>query len=288
MKARIAIVILSCWAVSGVIADATQERAGPGSAASRSITDVPTALAALQNKLLRKLFTREGVGSRLCSSDPQLQALCTGWKDELLGIFQALGDSVPAEKEERDLRFLADMLHNAYGDNPAEQAALIEALMSVPLRSIGEYAMAKQELSRLKSEPWPLRFTALDGSEVDLSDWRGKPVIVAFWSTNCVGCRRQIPKLKSLYARYHELGLQMVGVTGNKDPARLAAFLETHDMTWPQRADSEQASADFDRFGFRWASNLLLFDRNGLLVRSEPSPAIADWEKLIRAELGLP
>jgi cytochrome c biogenesis protein CcmG, thiol:disulfide interchange protein DsbE len=58
------------------------------------------------------------------------------------------------------------------------------------------------------------RLREIDGSWIDLSQFRGHPVIVDFWATWCPPCRRQIPELKDLYSRYHKaVGLEVVGVS---------------------------------------------------------------------------
>ena len=61
-----------------------------------------------------------------------------------------------------------------------------------------------------------LNFTArgLNGHQIDLSEYRGHPVIVDFWATWCGPCRRQIPELVALYKRYNKTrGLVIIGVS---------------------------------------------------------------------------
>jgi len=54
----------------------------------------------------------------------------------------------------------------------------------------------------------------LDGKEIDLSHYRGHPVIVDFWATWCGPCRKQIPELVALYRKYNKSrGLVIIGVS---------------------------------------------------------------------------
>jgi thiol-disulfide isomerase/thioredoxin len=54
----------------------------------------------------------------------------------------------------------------------------------------------------------------LDGKNINLSHYRGHPVIVDFWATWCGPCRKQIPELVALYKKYNKSrGLVIIGVS---------------------------------------------------------------------------
>jgi cytochrome c biogenesis protein CcmG, thiol:disulfide interchange protein DsbE len=55
--------------------------------------------------------------------------------------------------------------------------------------------------------------TALDGETFDLAKLRGKVVLVNFWATWCVPCRKEMPILDAFYRRYHEQGLELIGIS---------------------------------------------------------------------------
>jgi thiol-disulfide isomerase/thioredoxin len=72
--------------------------------------------------------------------------------------------------------------------------------------------------ARQTSSDQGLNFSArgLNGRKIDLSDYRGHPVIVDFWATWCGPCRRQIPELVALYKRYNKTsGLVVIGVSAD-------------------------------------------------------------------------
>ena len=61
-------------------------------------------------------------------------------------------------------------------------------------------------------------FTTITGKQIALQKFRGKPVIVTFWATDCPGCIKEIPLLIELYRQYHEQGLEIIAVAMFYDP----------------------------------------------------------------------
>ena len=58
------------------------------------------------------------------------------------------------------------------------------------------------------------RFTLKDINHKDrrLSEWRGKLVIVNFWATWCIACKKEIPLLNAFHRKYAGKGLSIVGI----------------------------------------------------------------------------
>jgi len=64
------------------------------------------------------------------------------------------------------------------------------------------------------SRPAPnLRLKTIDGRVFDLSEYKGKVVLLNFWATWCPPCRQEIPELIKLQRAHRRQGLQIVGVT---------------------------------------------------------------------------
>lgn len=71
------------------------------------------------------------------------------------------------------------------------------------LRSSGRKAMAKRvQQEFLNQQAIDGTFTRLDGTPVNISDWKGKVVIIDYWATWCGPCRQSFPSLQKLYERY--------------------------------------------------------------------------------------
>jgi len=57
-----------------------------------------------------------------------------------------------------------------------------------------------------------ISFTDIDGGEHQLVDYKGKPILMIFWATDCPGCIKEMPELIALHDEYAKQGLKMIGV----------------------------------------------------------------------------
>ncbi len=82
----------------------------------------------------------------------------------------------------------------------------------------------------------------LDGKTVSLSDYKGKVVLVDFWTYGCYNCVNTLPALKSYYSKYREQGFTIVGVEtpetdSEKTPANLQRAVARHGIKYPVVTD---------------------------------------------------
>ena len=64
------------------------------------------------------------------------------------------------------------------------------------------------------------KLATISGEEFYLSDYAGKVVMLNFWGTWCPPCRKEIPDLVNLQAKYNKDGLEIVGITLNSGSAK--------------------------------------------------------------------
>jgi thiol-disulfide isomerase/thioredoxin len=66
-----------------------------------------------------------------------------------------------------------------------------------------------------------------DGVRRSITEWDGKALMINFWATWCPPCRREIPLLNALQARYGPQGFEVIGVAVDFRDDVLAYMRET-------------------------------------------------------------
>jgi len=87
--------------------------------------------------------------------------------------------------------------------NKVPKAVLIILLVVVGLIMLG---CSTQDTERDNQSP-DFALHNLEGKLVSLSDFRGKPVMLNFWTTGCPYCIRQMPYLQQVYEEWLAKGL---------------------------------------------------------------------------------
>jgi serine/threonine protein kinase/thiol-disulfide isomerase/thioredoxin len=130
-----------------------------------------------------------------------------------------------------------------------------------------------------------LKFTAVDGREVDLASLKGKVVLIDFWATWCGPCVAGIPDLVSAYQKYHDQGFEIIGISLDSDKAALERMTKERGMTWPQYFDGKGWQNAFGtQFGIRAVPTLWLVGRDGKIASTN---ARADLAGQVVGLLGL-
>jgi cytochrome c biogenesis protein CcmG/thiol:disulfide interchange protein DsbE len=87
-----------------------------------------------------------------------------------------------------------------------------------------------------------ISLATVDGRQVALSDYRGRPVIVNFWASWCMPCRDEFPVLAAARARYSADGLEILGVVHDDSAQSAAAFAAAYNAQWPLLMDVDDVA----------------------------------------------
>ena len=140
----------------------------------------------------------------------------------------------------------------------------------------------KEIEARGKTQPGAMApdFSATDvnGKPFKLSDLKGKVVILDFWASWCVPCRKSNPHVRALYEMYHANGLDVVYVAsddGAEEKWRKAIetdqlvgegyhhVLRGYDMKLRGQDNPNDIS---DKYAIHYIPTKFLIDREGKIV----------------------
>ncbi len=136
-------------------------------------------------------------------------------------------------------------------------------------------------------KPLTLSAAGLSGGSVDVSRYRGKVVLLFFWSTWCQPCTEDLPRMRAIYNENRSRGFEIVGVNLDTtiDPVR--PFLAEHDVPWPQIFEPGGLESDpAKQFGIISLPTMFLTDKTGKVTHRNVS--VDDLKTLLPELLGKP
>jgi thiol-disulfide isomerase/thioredoxin len=123
---------------------------------------------------------------------------------------------------------------------------------------------------------------AVPGSETPSSpasgapfpEFRGKVILLDFWASWCGPCRSALPNLKRLQAVYGGADFVVISISEDDDESAWHAFVSSHNMTWPQRLDSDGSLQS--QFGVNALPTYVLIGRDGTVLQKFVGEAPAE------------
>lgn len=88
-----------------------------------------------------------------------------------------------------------------------------------------------------------------DVETIQLSELKGKGVMLNFWATYCPPCEREMPYMEELYPLYKEKGVEIVAVSLDATEAVIHQFIDTYDLTFPVVHDSRNQVMNLYKIG---------------------------------------
>ena len=133
-----------------------------------------------------------------------------------------------------------------------------------------------------RAETWP-RDTrpALGDGRVSLRELRGRPVVLNFWASWCIPCKKEAPRLNAA-ARAHAGNVILIGIDVQDLESDARNFLRHHDVPYPSVHDN--SGTTYDGYGLTAVPETYWLDGRGRIVSHFAGPVSSvQLEEGIRA-----
>lgn len=114
------------------------------------------------------------------------------------------------------------------------------------------------------------------GREITLKELcKGKKyILIDFWASWCVPCRKEIPNVKKLYAQYASKGFEVVSISIDKKKADWEKAVKAEQLKWPNFLDTTGVA---DLYKVKFVPTMYLIKADGTIVGDQlRGQALAD------------
>ncbi len=90
----------------------------------------------------------------------------------------------------------------------------------------------------------------MDGSPVSLEQYKGKVIVLNFWSSWCIPCKEENPALTDMWERYRGTDVVLLGIVFQDSADAARAYTARLGNTWPSALDdSGRVALSYGVFG---------------------------------------
>jgi thiol-disulfide isomerase/thioredoxin len=156
---------------------------------------------------------------------------------------------------------------------------------------LAKFENDKAILAAVGNKPLTLAGTTVEGKAFSTEQWKGKVILVDFWASWCVPCKKELPRVKAMYQKYHDQGLEVLGVSNDYTKAALDKYLAADPaLAWPclfdeAAAENHKWNPLTQKCGIEGIPLMMLIDRTGICRTVE---AVQNMETLIPRLLAEP
>lgn len=129
-------------------------------------------------------------------------------------------------------------------------------------------------------------FITLTGKTINMTDLKGKVVLVNFWATTCTTCVKEMPGLVNTYNAYKGKDFEMIAVAMDYDPPAQVLNFATHKaLPFPVMHDGfEKVARAFRHKGI--TPTTYVYDKSGFRIFYKVGEIdFADLNRLLDKEL---
>ncbi len=125
------------------------------------------------------------------------------------------------------------------------------------------------------------------GAKLHLADFKGKSVVLNFWSSTCEPCTAEMPFLQSSWTRMRSQDVVFIGIDQPESMSAAQSFLHQYGITYPNVQDSVGSTTTTD-YGVTGTPETVFINKDGIVVAKWISPLTSQGWQLEMAKLSSP
>jgi peroxiredoxin len=136
-----------------------------------------------------------------------------------------------------------------------------------------QVALQQQRMQEPQQAQWvnqqapELKLPDVNGHDIRLSSFKGKYVLVDFWASWCLPCRRENPNVVKAFNKYKDRNFTVLGVSLDREKDDWLEAIRKDNLHWTQVSDlKEWKSAAVSTFDFDGIPFNILLDPTGKVI----------------------
>ncbi|MFX3633526.1 MAG: redoxin domain-containing protein [Candidatus Pristimantibacillus sp.] len=115
------------------------------------------------------------------------------------------------------------------------QIVILLAVLIVGGYAIGNTLFASDEsgVPKVGGTPPDFSLVDLEGNTHQLSDYKGKAVVINFWGTFCPPCVKEMPEFERQFIKWKDDGLEILAINLSEDTLTVNNFVRRFDLHYP-------------------------------------------------------
>jgi peroxiredoxin len=190
----------------------------------------------------------------------------------VLALYQKFDDQNYVVRDLQSLKTAASALNSFYPKSEHVKALYANTLQLIARERTGNL----QKLIQEKGQNSPdILLPDPNGNKIALTSFRGKYVLLHFWSAVDQNSRIINPVLAEIYAKYKHKGFEIYQVNVDKDRAQWLKAIKEDKMTWTNVGDMEGSIQAVMRYNIQSVPYNYLLNKEGeILAKDLLGPAI--------------
>lgn len=115
------------------------------------------------------------------------------------------------------------------------QIVILLAVLVVGGYAIGNTLFAAKDggIPKIGEQPPDFSLADLQGNTHNLSDYKGKAVVINFWGSFCPPCVKEMPEFERQFEKWKDSGLEVLAINLSEDTLTVNNFVHRFNLSYP-------------------------------------------------------